>query len=156
MNREIKFRAWDVSGKKMLKSTEDLSFNESGKEKDSGWCFSAHLEGKIIVMQYTGLKDKNGKEIYEGDVVLVEDTFTETVDVGVGRIPVAQSPDNHLCEVVFKDGAFKFVVTEKGEVWWKGEYHLDHEDAGGEFEVIGNIYENPELLEEENKTSIDF
>jgi uncharacterized phage protein (TIGR01671 family) len=101
------------------------------------------------VLQYTGLKDKNGKEIYEGDVLLIPDTFTETVDVGVGSVPVAQWPENHLSEVVFEDGCFKIVIREKGDIWWKVHYNFEcvKEETGLEaLEVIGNIYENPDLL----------
>jgi len=74
--------------------------------------------GKL--MQYTGLKDKNGKEIYEGDL------FNYMCDDGCIE---------KNCEVVFNDGAFRtrWGCLIKDIIDW-------------EFEVIGNIYENPELL----------
>lgn len=140
MAREIKFRAWD--GKRMLHNVSTGTvciWGDKGELAESKDC---------VFMQYTGLNDKNGKEIWESDILLVEDTFTETVDVGIGNVPVAQTPDNHLCEVIFKEGAFRFVVTERGDTLWKGEYYLDDEDASGDFEKIGNIYENKELLSE--------
>ena len=77
-----------------------------------------------ILMQYTGLKDKNGKEIYEGDIIRESD--------GDGGYIYAKV-------VYYKDG---FMGKEKG---FEPEYPIS--DFKNETEVIGNIYENPELLE---------
>ena len=86
------------------------------------------IEGKIedapkniILMQFTGLKDKNGKEIYEGDIF----TFTN-------------GPRKTVAKVVFEEAMFKM----KDNNGW-GAMILQRE---GDMEVIGNIYENPELL----------
>lgn len=79
---------------------------------------------KVNLMQYTGLKDKNGKEIYEGDVV--KDYYCEYVD------------DKYT--VGFSDGLFyPLVQVEQG-------YNCIDKYDKNRFEVIGNIYENPELL----------
>lgn len=76
----------------------------------------------LVVMQFTGLLDKNGKEIYEGDIVNVD-----------GR------EDPHLCEFVQKDsgGRFQFTHPKKG-VWSCF--------PKPKIEIIGNIYSNPKLL----------
>ncbi|ORX22202.1 hypothetical protein BVF91_12990 [Thermoanaerobacterium sp. PSU-2] len=81
------------------------------------------------VGQYTGLKDKNGQEIYEGDIVVAEDSY-----------------GNKWCGVVkYKDKHTAFFVEGKNVAAILG-WHLT--DNNGVFaEVIGNIYENPELLE---------
>lgn len=113
-------------------------------------------KNEVSIMQYTGLKDKNGEEIYEGDVLLIPDTWTETVDVGVGSVPVAQTLDNHLAPVEFKDGEFVFVIKgSNADILSDGYYtwnQLKEETGVEEIEIIGNIYENPELTQtHENK-----
>lgn len=89
-------------------------------------------EGRLeAVMQYTGLKDKNKKEIYEGDVCCLENKFTY--------------------EVRFEDGKFVGVHASKtngmkGQRWGDLHRFMDPDFSTYTFEVIGNIYENPELL----------
>lgn len=128
MNREIKFRGYNEINKKMLNWNELLDTNLKNiftmKKKDTG----------IILMQYTGLHDKNGKEIYEGDIVLLDCYYYE--------------------EPAF-DGEFKVIYDDINGMWFLVD--LENKDRGfafgeirsyykAEIEVIGNIYDNPELL----------
>ena len=123
--REIKFRIYDPVGENMDYSPETFT----------GWLndnfdFDGYAEGEEpIVMQYTGLKDKNGKEIYEGDVLRHEE-ITSWYGAGV-------------TEVVYSDKKARFEVTKS--------IGFSHKDLGDQLRnnmiVIGNIYENPELLE---------
>lgn len=102
--REIKFRAWDKILNKFVEcSPEQVCLVRGG--------IVAHSE--IELMQYTGLKDKNGKEVYEGDI--------------------------------FKFYSPSFEATFTREVKW----FLEATMFDCESEVIGNIYENPELLKED-------
>ena len=81
------------------------------------------------VMQYTGLKDKNGKEIFEGDIVKVYDDYN-VYGIMAGEI----------YEIYFAFGGFRLKPKRNPKA--KGNWVED----GIDFEVIGNIYENPELL----------
>jgi len=114
MAREIKFRAW-------IKSVKAMSdWNTILKECDR---FSLLHDANFELMQFTGLKDKTGKEIYEGDIVK-----TKAEQAGV-------------CEWGELKNMTGFVFYVPGTM---GEY-FNPELC--EFEVIGNIYENKELLE---------
>lgn len=120
MNREIKFRMWRdgrMQGVHTMYSKE--SYNEYPPKEPQNFAFS---EDEIL-MQYTGLKDKNGKEIYEGDIL---------------RNPDSQKSDFF---VKFNPGGWDAV--------YKGNFTLSlypilSEHSG--CEIIGNIYFNPELL----------
>ncbi len=129
MNREIKFRAWDESQNYMAYQGEpDLETLQS---------FMHHFGDKTL-MQYTGLKDKNGKEIYEGDV-LCNDEYHTWGWRGV---------------VKFSHGVFgaEWLANVKSQsmvgIW--GQKHnlrkLD-DDILERQVIIGNVFENQELLE---------
>lgn len=122
MNREIKFRAWH--GKQM--TTSGIMFN----------CSTSCLvtpDGAIMkLMQYTGVKDRNGKEIYEGDIVRFE---SENCD---GKIL-------EFGEVVYVAPEFKFKMLKQG-IMNKGAKMSIWAEYQKEYAVVGNIYENPELL----------
>jgi len=107
--RTIKFRAWNKEIKRMVNKL-NLNFEQDDFH---------------VLMQFTGLHDKNGKEIYEGDIL---NTWDEE-----------DSDENEYKEIKFKDGQW----------WWGNDggnscplYDIDTT----RFEVIGNIYENPELI----------
>ena len=115
-SREIKFRAWQTEYKKM----EYLgSIGRMINLYDSTWFDDNFFK----LMQYTGLKDKNGKEIYEGDII----EFT------VGKFKA---------EVMWNDKGFWGI---KCDVFCNDTLYFP------ETKVIGNIYENPELLENGNE-----
>ena len=124
--RAIKFRAW--TGRHM--EDADPYFFEANDIES----FSALPDGWIL-MQYTGLKDKNGREIYEGDVV----------DVSMIEYPGSLQQkivSKERFSVEWHDFNCRFVLQEKGEDG-KG---YGFNSQSNEIEVIGNIYENPELI----------
>ena len=144
--RDIKFRAWDTNKMIDVKVLEYVPAHKSFNGKP-GYNVNYHLGIPAEnLMQYTGLKDKNGKEIYEGDIV-------ETLEDG-------------NAEVIFQDGIFGCKVerpqsTEGGTEFYEEFISLNDLIDSGYWgssdgikepyfilEVIGNIYENPELLKD--------
>lgn len=135
--RDIKFRAYDEQQKIMH---FDFEYISSGQEHNDWIIFKSdkqQLKDKVVfdnpyfykqfkIMQYTGLKDKNGVEIYEGDILLIE------INWGYGPVKI-------LSKVYFENGCFRAKALNS------------HEDTllieVPPCEVVGNIYENPELLQ---------
>lgn len=125
MNRVIKFRAWDKEEKKMY---FDVQNNYDNIREQT--CFQ---DNNLELMQFTGLKDKNGKEIYEGDIIKAKH------DVG----------DYDIGSVVYgRKGAFCIDLPKVATGIKSPLLNYIHGIMFDEsdIEVIGNIYENPELL----------
>lgn len=130
------FRAWipkSLEGVPMMfyQGTQYLgSFLRRANQFASGLGHDKYGEGKFVLLQYTGLKDKNGKKIYEGDTLQIPDNYEEYGQLAGERR-----------EIYFAAGGFRF----------KPRFNLNEignwaDDAVEDCEVIGNIYENPELL----------
>jgi uncharacterized phage protein (TIGR01671 family) len=113
--REIKFRVWDKGLKKMFNWPIDIGYwlPDDGKSVLSGW----------ILMQFTGLKDKNGKEIYEGDIC---------------HAYKANSYLKGNYEVVWD--------TKRGRWAYKGNTYQVGSSGNLDCEVIGNVFQNNDLL----------
>ena len=144
--REIKFRGSGIRGPKGCMIYGDLR-NSQGDfyiyPIDSRSAYEVKPE---TIGQYTGLKDKNGKEIYEGDI-LRGNEYPFNCD-GV---------DNYYAEIVWADNVCGFyrITHKKPNSTVRGIScgnwsQLDEEDMES-FEVIGNIHDNPELIKREEK-----
>lgn len=147
MSREIKFRIYDTDEKEMFYQ-EDIDYidinNEIAYINQDGGGYDYLIDfvyGDGKLMQYTGLKDKNEKEIYEGDIVKLIPLNSERLK------ELGRKWYEHLKVEwgAYSDGEY---VTNV-ETWMIGINPLSEELLDETVEVIGNIYENPELLEGE-------
>ena len=129
MNRQIKFRAWDKEDEEWLERFYVSGYGDVMAVQGNYYPEEIESVENVVLMQYTGIKDKNGKEIYEGDVV---NYFGTKGIIKFGEFGVSTDPGS----------GYQMVVG------WFVENGLDCRSPGDEDEVIGNIYENLELLEQ--------
>lgn len=133
--REIKFRAWDKRSKTMY-----LPDNIGYFTRNSVVLMNGNILMSYVLMQYTGLKDKNGVEIYEGDLLVFQDHHKENFPVFEVFYHDNDCADGH---VGFQMNRVHFQGSMCGG--YVGWGFLPKTTA--KMEVIGNIYQNPELLE---------
>lgn len=130
-----KFRAWDVHEKKMFTNDQLIIWNGNVYANDNSKLNVDNLKGWNIdekyLMQSTGLKDKNGSEIFEGDIVVAMSQGVKAIGEVKRRI----------------DGYWLMYPAWQHGEFWHIVKNVDTGETG--VEIIGNIYENPELLEGE-------
>lgn len=145
--RVFKFRAWDKFNAQYWNSEEYNNLGEFFKK------IQHFIDGgnDLIIEQFTGLIDKNGKEVYEGDIIKWKETRFHTQEQLEKDIPM---PKFFISPVLFTEGSFVVnstdILPENPEEYntFLACFFNDCMDFKFDFkaEVIGNIYENPELL----------
>ncbi len=145
--RDIEFRAWNDTTKTMVLPERAVDcdvpdnavsmtgqFLEYSDNCACGCEFREYLSENMhcILMQYTGLKDKNGVKIFEGDIVVFECSWAD------------QSPTKGKVMWDGSEAKFQVLYRHDEEQLWAMDAGIDT------YEVIGNIYENPELLEKQD------
>ena len=145
MNREIKFRGFHKEINEMeyydtvafLNFEEDvLCYQNSPENEPHGFSDTSDVE----LMQFTGIKDKNGVEIYEGDIIAQRIKNDEYLNIKEVKFGCFEDPVDYFNY----DGVGFYAVgndgEENGTIYYMAKF--------ADYEVIGNIYENKELLEE--------
>lgn len=144
MNRIVKYRAWDKLDKKMYYNV-GISMNGVQIYKDKNIPETVILDrGKscMELMQFTGLRDKNGKMIFEGDIVDYKCLYGSNDMFGIAEEYYKESDKFFIQRdiVKFYDGQFlpREYYFDCGDSYYSYRYY--------DFEIIGNLFETPELL----------
>jgi len=137
MSREIKFRVWEKRNKRMIHDCTQFNIENGSVYQMLFWgnIKVNLLSSEFTLMQYTGLKDKNGVEIYEGDIIKLSYGIPPTYDI----LFIEYADDEYVSD-----------ISVSG--WWMRNKRKNGCSSSlcktyeNDIEVVGTIHENPELL----------
>ena len=148
MTRPIKFRVWDKDAKKMhpvgnITFDPELEVSVLNYNSDS-FSVVPKYQPHLVLMQYTGLKDMNGREIYESDILRINETMDNRRILNlsvIAKVVWDEAYGQWRCHGEFDGSLSDYAIPDK-------DLDTPLTVMGNECKAIGNIYENPELLEE--------
>ena len=145
--RTIKFRAWDYENNQML-DVQELNFEDcfyDGGMQIRTTMYNDYFDYREMpLMQYTGLHDENGKEIYEGDIVNMHYFFENYDSSSLG----AYEDETEETGIIRINEYGVYLENKRGEIFYLVNYVQEPEE---ELKILGNIYENKELLHETDR-----
>jgi uncharacterized phage protein (TIGR01671 family) len=151
--RVIKYRAWD--GKSMFYPSQ-ITFGECGWSVEKGRGVSIPYQPHVVLIQFTGLLDKHGKEVYEGDLLRIKfktqyydlEAIYEVVHRGFTTqfvIRLLINPSEVFTDIHLEAGKdFEWYVGQRLEITYRS---ANGRESSSDIEVIGNIYTTPELVD---------
>ena len=142
MSNRFKFRIWDKTDKKF--DNEDYVLGTSGFLYGDNYGLYTLNQENFVIQQYTGVKDKNDKEIYEGDIILITGWLVGSYFNIAIHSSMPEASYTWMAKVIYDEGYGAYLLEYINRPDYEGRGSFC--GVGKNAEVIGNIFENPEMV----------